>query len=70
MEVTDSNGNTLASGDTVLVIKDLKIKKGSGTVKKGTKMKNVRLTDNPNEIEGNVDGFKGLVLRTEFVKKA
>jgi len=33
-------------------------------------MKNIRLTDNPNEIEGNVDGFKGLVLRTEFVKKA
>lgn len=70
MEVKDSNGNTLENGDAVLVIKDLKVKGSSGVVKKGTKMKNIRLTDNPEQIEGNIEGIKGLVLRTEFVKKA
>jgi len=67
MEVKDSNGNTLENGDAVFVIKDLKVKGGSSVVKKGTKMKNIRLTDKPDEIEGSI---KGLVLRTEFVKKA
>jgi len=67
MEVKDSNGNTLENGDAVFVIKDLKVKGGSGVVKKGTKMKNIRLTDKSDEIEGSI---KGLVLRTEFVKKA
>lgn len=67
---TDANGNTLQSGDSVLVIKDLKVKGSSVTLKKGTKVKNIRLTDSPDEIEGNVESVRGLVLKTEFVKKA
>jgi len=70
IETRDSNGNLLANGDTVLVIKDLKVKGSSVTLKKGTKVKNIRLTDNEEEIEGNVEGVRGLVLKTEFVKKA
>jgi protein PhnA len=69
-ETKDSNGNTLQNGDTVLVIKDLKVKGSGVTLKKGTKAKNIRLTDSPEEIEANVEGVRGLVLRTEFVKKA
>ncbi len=69
-QTTDSNGNTLQNGDSVLVIKDLKVKGSSVTLKKGTKVKNIRLTDSPDEIEGNVDSVRGLVLKTEFVKKA
>lgn len=67
---TDSNGNVLQNGDSVLVIKDLKVKGSSVTLKKGTKVKNIRLTDSPDEIEGNVESVRGLVLKTEFVKKA
>jgi protein PhnA len=66
----DSNGNILQDGDSVLVIKDLKVRGSSATLKKGTKAKNIRLTDSPEEIEANVEGVRGLVLRTEFVKKA
>ena len=69
-ETTDSNGNVLQNGDSVLVIKDLKVKGSSVTLKKGTKVKNIRLTDSPDEIEGSVDSVRGLVLKTEFVKKA
>lgn len=69
-QTTDSNGNVLQNGDSVLVIKDLKVKGSSVTLKKGTKVKNIRLTDSPDEIEGNVDSVRGLVLKTEFVKKA
>lgn len=67
---TDSNGNVLQNGDSVLVIKDLKVKGSSVTLKKGTKVKNIRLTDSPDEIEGSVESVRGLVLKTEFVKKA
>ena len=67
---TDSNGNVLQHGDSVLVIKDLKVKGSSVTLKKGTKVRNIRLTDSPDEIEGNVESVRGLVLKTEFVKKA
>lgn len=70
METKDSNGNVLQSGDTILVTKDLKVKGSASNLKKGTKIKNIRLTDNPAEIEANAPGIKGLVLRTEFVKKA
>lgn len=66
----DAHGNVLANGDTVLVIKDLKVKGTSVTLKGGTKIKNIRLTDNEELIECNADGIKGLVLRTEFLKKA
>ena len=70
VETRDSNGNQLQNGDSVLVIKDLKVKGSGVTLKKGTKVKNIRLTDSPEEIEGNVESVRGLVLRTEFVKKA
>lgn len=70
-ETRDSNGNVLADGDTVTLIKDLKVKGSGGvTLKRGTVVKKIRLTGDPEEIEANVDKVKGLVLRVEFVKKA
>lgn len=66
----DAFGNELENGDSVTVIKDLKVKGAGTTLKKGTKVKNIRLTDNPEQIEGSVEGIRGLVLLTEFVKKA
>ncbi|CAM5777066.1 alkylphosphonate utilization protein [Enterobacter sp.] len=69
-DVKDSNGTTLSDGDSVTLIKDLKVKGTSVTLKRGTLVKNIRLTDDPDEIEGKVEKVKGLVLRTEFVKKA
>ena len=68
--VKDSNGAKLADGDSVTVIKDLKVKGASETIKRGTLVKNIRLTDDPAEIECNTKQVKGLVLRTEFVKKS
>ena len=68
--VKDSNGTRLADGDAVTVIKDLKVKGTSVTLKRGTLAKNIRLTGDPDEIEANVEKVRGLVLRTEFVKKA
>jgi protein PhnA len=65
----DSNGATLADGDSVTVIKDLKVKGTSATLKRGTLIKNIRLTGDPDLIECNGDKIKGLVLRTEFLKK-
>lgn len=69
MTVRDSNGNELKDGDTVVVIKDLKVKGSSTTLKRGTTFKNIRLTDDPGEIECRSAQVKGLVLKTEFVKK-
>ena len=66
----DSNGNRLADGDSVTVIKDLKVKGTNVTLKRGTLIKNIRLTDSADEIECNAEKVKGLVLRTEFLKKA
>ncbi len=67
----DCNGNTLADGDSVTLIKDLKVKGSGGvTLKRGTLVKNIRLTNDADEIEANVAKVRGLVLRTEFVKKA
>ena len=66
----DSNGAQLAEGDTVTLIKDLKLKGSSTVLKRGTVIKNIRLTDDPDEIEGRTDKVKGLVLRVEFLKKA
>lgn len=68
--VKDSNGAVLANGDSVTLIKDLKVKGTSVTLKRGTLVKNIRLTDDEELIECNVDKVKGLMLRTEFLKKA
>jgi len=70
MTVKDSNGTTLADGDSVQVIKDLKVKGTSITLKRGTVIKNIRLTEDEEEIECNADKVKGLVLKTCFLKKA
>lgn len=69
MDVKDCNGNTLVKGDSVMVIKDLKVKGTSVTLKQGTKIKNIRLTGNEDEIECSTDKVKGLVLKTGFLKK-
>jgi protein PhnA len=66
----DSNGAELKDGDSVTLIKDLKVKGSSAVLKRGTVIKNIRLTDDPAEIECRSDKIKDLVLRTEFVKKA
>lgn len=70
MEVRDSNGSLLSDGDTVTVIKDLKVKGTSHTLKRGTVIRNIRLTDDEEEIECKADNIKGLVLKTCFLKKA
>lgn len=69
VEVRDASGNLLADGDAVVLIKDLKVKGAGQTLKQGTLIKSIRLTDNPEEIDCRHDGIKGLVLRTEFVRK-
>lgn len=70
MDVKDSNGTKLADGDTVTLIKDLKVKGSNVTLKRGDVVKNIRLTSDEEEIEGRSDKVKGLVLKTAFVKKA
>ncbi len=70
IEVKDSNGTLLQDGDSVTLIKDLKVKGANTTLKRGTLVKNIRLTLSPDEVECNTKQVKGLVLRTEFVKKA
>ena len=70
METRDSNGAVLKDGDNVTLIKDLKVKGTSVTLKRGTMVKGIRLTGDPDEIECRVEKVKGLVLRTEFLKKA
>ncbi|WP_405833313.1 alkylphosphonate utilization protein [Streptomyces sp. NBC_00105] len=66
----DSNGTVLEDGDSVTLTKDLKVKGTSETLKRGTLVKNIRLTSRPGEVECNTRKVKGLVLRTEFLKKA
>lgn len=68
--VRDSNGNSLSDGDTVVVIKDLKIKGSSQVVKRGTKVKNIRLMDGDHDIDCRIDGIGQMGLKSEFVKKA
>lgn len=70
MSVRDSNGTELMEGDSVLVIKDLKVKGSSLTLKRGTLVKNIRLTAKEEEIEGRVDKQGVIVLKTCFLKKA
>lgn len=67
--VRDAAGNILADGDSVTLIKDLKVKGANQTLKQGTVIRSIRLTDNPEEIDCRHDAIKGLVLRTEFVRK-
>lgn len=70
LEVKDSNGNLLKDGDSVTLIKDLPVKGTKVTLKRGTLIKNIRLTFNEEEIECNAEKVKGLVLKTCFLKKA
>ena len=70
IQVKDSNGTVLQEGDTVQTIKDLKVKGAGETVKRGTVIKNIHLTDNAAEIECRTGSIKGLVLKTCFLKKA
>ncbi len=67
--VKDCNGARLADGDSVTVIKDLKVKGTSATLKRGTTLRNIRLTGDDDAIECNADKIKGLVLKTCFLKK-
>lgn len=67
-ETRDSNGNILQNGDAVHIIKDLKVKGFNKDLKRGTVVRNIRLTDDPDVIEGKVDGSV-LVLKTMFLKK-
>ena len=68
MDVKDSNSTLLAEGDSVTLIKDLKVKGSSLTLKRGTVVKNIRLTNSTAEIEDRTDGST-MVLKTEFLKK-
>lgn len=67
--VKDANGNILNDGDTVSVIKDLKVKGSSSVIKIGTKVKNIRLVDGDHDIDCRIDGFGAMKLKSEFVKK-
>jgi protein PhnA len=67
--VRDSAGNVLQDGDTVTVIKDLKVKGSSSVVKIGTKVKGIRLVDGDHDIDCKIDGFGAMSLKSEFVKK-
>ena len=67
--IKDSNGNVLNDGDTITVIKDLKVKGSSSVIKIGTRVKNIRLVDGDHDIDCKIDGFGAMKLKSEFVKK-
>lgn len=67
--IKDANGNVLEDGDTVTIIKDLKVKGSSSVLKIGTKVKNIRLVDGDHDIDCKIDGFGAMKLKSEFVKK-
>lgn len=67
--IKDANGNVLNDGDTVTVIKDLKVKGSSSVLKQGTRVKNIRLVDGDHDIDCKIDGFGAMKLKSEFVKK-
>ncbi|AIT08615.1 alkylphosphonate utilization protein [Candidatus Francisella endociliophora] len=69
LTIKDSNGNLLADGDTVTVIKDLKLKGSSQVIKVGTKVKNIRLVEGDHDIDCKVDGIGAMKLKSQFVKK-
>ncbi len=71
--IKDSNGNVLNGGDSIIVIKDLKVKGSSSPIKQGTKVKSIKLVHNPSDghdIDCKIDGFGAMKLKSEFVKKA
>ncbi|WP_298035887.1 zinc ribbon domain-containing protein YjdM [uncultured Desulfuromonas sp.] len=68
--ITDAHGNVLQDGDTVTVIKDLKVKGSSLVVKVGAKAKNIRLVDGDHDIDCKIDGIGAMKLKSQFVKKA
>ena len=68
--VKDAVGNVLADGDSVVVIKDLKVKGASSVIKVGTKVRNIRLVDGDHDIDCRIDGIGAMKLKSEFVKKA
>lgn len=68
--VRDANGNVLADGDTVIVVKDLPVKGASSALKAGTKVKGIRLVEGDHNIDCRIEGFGGMKLKSEFVKKA
>jgi len=68
MEVKDSNGSILADGDSVTVIKDLKVKGSSSVIKRGTVVKKIKLTDDADEVDCKINGT-AIVLKTMFLKK-
>ena len=68
-ETRDAAGTLLADGDSVMLIKDLKVKGAGQTLKQGTVIKSIRLTDDPEQIDCRHDAIRGLVLRAEFVRK-
>lgn len=68
-QIKDANGNPLSDGDTVTVIKDLKVKGSSAIVKVGTKVKNIRLIGGDHDIDCKIDGIGAMKLKSEFVKK-
>ena len=68
--IRDSNGNILADGDSVIVIKDLPVKGASSALKAGTKVKGIRLVEGDHNIDCKIEGFGGMKLKSEFVKKA
>lgn len=67
--VKDANGNILNDGDTITVIKDLKVKGSSSVLKMGTRVKNIRLVEGDHDIDCKIDGFGPMKLKSEFVKK-
>jgi protein PhnA len=67
--IKDANGNVLKNGDSVTIIKDLKVKGSSSSIKVGTKVKNIRLIDGDHNIDCKIDGFGAMELKSEFVKK-
>ena len=69
MDIKDSNGNILSEGDSVQIIKDLKVKGSSSGLKRGTIIKNIRLGSGEEAVEGNSDQIKGLRIKQAFVKK-
>lgn len=68
--VIDANGNNLSDGDDVVLIKDMKVKGASSNLKKGTKVKDIRLVDSDHNIDCKITGFGAMCLKSEFVKKA
>jgi protein PhnA len=68
--VKDSNGQILADGDSVVLIKNLPVKGSSGSLKAGTKVKNIRLKEGDHNIDCKIDGFGAMALKSEFVRKA